>query len=102
MFLSARLFAVRWIKTLDLEINDWSAKVLKKGMTNRCVLVWFGFGVGCQGLGWGEGGVVCLFLLIRASTVSSPERKQSQLNGIYIDHCIYMCELLYKPLFYRM
>lgn len=68
MFLSARLFAIRWIKTLDLERNERSAKVLQKRMTKSRVL-----GEG-GGVGWWWW--VFLFVLITASSVSSPERKR--------------------------
>lgn len=53
MFLSARLFAIRWIKTLDLERNERSAKVLQKRMTKSRVL----------GEGGGSGVVVVGFFV---------------------------------------
>lgn len=93
-FLSAPLFAIMWINTLDLERNEWSAKVVKDTVKRLgffcCWWCFFNFFFLRRDF---EGDFltylfIYLFNFNIRIIVSNPERKQSDFNGIYIYCCI--------------
>lgn len=104
-FLSAPLFAIMWINTLDLERNEWSAKVVKDTVKRLgffccwwCFLIFFlrrDF----------EGDFLIylsIYLILIYALLFPILRENNPTSMEFIYTAVYVSIYLYNTLFYRM